>query len=308
MWPACRAGEALEGEVVFDALSLAPGEYRIAIAAFSRDLAICYGMTGILPGFSVHADFPTWGKFIHPIAWRPLSTTAREPGPHPVRSGRPAAGSRHEGAAQPSSLHRAKPVDDWMRTVALPAASGVFLDFGCGGQPYRTLFEPRVTGYLGADIAPAAGVELDITFAPGESLPLADGSIDTILSTQVLEHTEDPESYLRECRRLLNPTGCLIITVPMQWRHHEVPHDYLRFTRFGITHLLGRNQFRVEVIQPCGGMFALVGQILVNSLAERGVLRNRLLIQLINRISLALDRRFPDYEDTLNWHCIARAA
>src|SRR5262245_34317396 len=114
-----------------------------------------------------------------------------------------------------------------MRTIALPAASGVLLDFGCGGQPYRTLFEPYVTRYLGADIAPAAGVELDITFAPGESLPLADGSIDTILSTQVLEHAGDPESYLRECRRLLSPAGRLIITVPMQWRHHEVPYDYL---------------------------------------------------------------------------------
>ena len=76
-WPACGQGEVLKGEAVFEGLSLAPGEYRIALAAFSQDLAICYGMTGILPGFSVVADYPTWGKFIHPVAWRPLPELRR---------------------------------------------------------------------------------------------------------------------------------------------------------------------------------------------------------------------------------------
>lgn len=73
LWPACREGEAVTGRITLDALCLAPGEYRIALGAYSQDLAICYGMTGILPGFSVQAGFATWGKFIHPISWHPTT-------------------------------------------------------------------------------------------------------------------------------------------------------------------------------------------------------------------------------------------
>jgi hypothetical protein len=76
IWPPSRAGELVEGEIVLDSLSLAPGDYRIALAAYSQDLAICYALTGLLPGFRVQADFPTWGKVIHPIVWRRLSTDA----------------------------------------------------------------------------------------------------------------------------------------------------------------------------------------------------------------------------------------
>lgn len=74
VWPAARKGEIVKGEIVLDPISLAPGDYRIALGAYSHDLAICYGMTGIVPGFRVHADYPTWGKFMHPISWNPLPT------------------------------------------------------------------------------------------------------------------------------------------------------------------------------------------------------------------------------------------
>jgi len=78
VWPACRKGEAVMGQITLDALCLAPGDYRIALAAYSQDLVICYGMTGILPGFTVDANYPTWGKFIHPINWQPLPAIASE--------------------------------------------------------------------------------------------------------------------------------------------------------------------------------------------------------------------------------------
>jgi len=199
-----------------------------------------------------------------------------------------------------SILHR------WMREVAAPSASGVLLDFGCGGQPYRTLFEPCVTQYLAADVAAAAGVRLDIRIVPSEPLPLPNESVDTVLSTQVLEHLANPGLYLRECRRVLKTGARLIITVPMQWRHHEVPYDYLRFTRFGIVSLLETAGFEVDVAQPCGGVFALIGQILANALATRGY-REGWLMKTLNCAALALDRRYPDYEDTLLWMCLAHA-
>jgi SAM-dependent methyltransferase len=194
---------------------------------------------------------------------------------------------------------------DWMGTVATKVARGVFLDYGCGGQPYRELFASRIERYIGADIVPAANITPDIVFAPGEPLPLPGASVDTILSTQVLEHVADYQAYLEDCRRLLKPQGYLIITIPMQWRHHEAPADYWRFTRYGISHVLQQHAFGVENITPCGGVYALLGQIFTDHLANRGIGSKRV-YGLVNRLALWLDRRIPDYEDTLGWMCIAK--
>lgn len=104
---------------------------------------------------------------------------------------------------------------------------------------------------------------------------------------------------------MLKTDGVLILTAPMQWRHHEVPFDYLRFTRYGLTALLQRHGFAiVDKFAQTGGVYSLLGQIFLNHLAERGVQRKRL-FRLINRAALWLDRKYPDSEDTLNWMGIA---
>src|SRR5438067_1714676 len=69
----------------------------------------------------------------------------------------------------------------WMATTALASAHGVMLDYGCGGQPYRTMFETKVSRYIGADVAAAANTKIDLEFQPGRPLPLGSSTIDTIL-------------------------------------------------------------------------------------------------------------------------------
>ena len=179
------------------------------------------------------------------------------------------------------------------------------LDFGCGGQPYKALFGPRITRYIGADVAASMDIHLDIKITPGAPVPLADASVDTILSTQALEHVYDFSFYVRECHRLLKPGGILILTVPMQWRVHEAPHDYWRFTRYGVSELMTRNDFTVIGITPCGGACALIGQIVNGYFAvhRRG---GGLIYRFINRLALWLDRRFPDADETLLWMCLSQ--
>jgi SAM-dependent methyltransferase len=48
-----------------------------------------------------------------------------------------------------------------------------------------------------------------IVDAPAERLPLADGSVDTVVSTLVLCTVDDPERALREIARVLRPDGQL---------------------------------------------------------------------------------------------------
>lgn len=193
----------------------------------------------------------------------------------------------------------------WMLEKALPLVRGVVLDYGCGGQPYRQLISSHISRYIGADVAAAQGITLDIEFLPDEPLPLGDGSIDTILSTQTLEHVRDVDHYLGECNRLLKSDGILILTAPMQWRHHETPYDYLRFTRFGLTEYLRRHGFHVREMSSCGGVYALIGQIWLNHLVERRIY-SKWLFRLINWTALWLDKKYPDCDDTLNWMCIAQ--
>jgi ABC-type polysaccharide/polyol phosphate transport system ATPase subunit len=68
-WPAPKAGGTLSGRVRFAPLSLAPGEYRLAVGACSADYTLCYALTDLTMGFAVRAPYPTWGKFIHPVEW-----------------------------------------------------------------------------------------------------------------------------------------------------------------------------------------------------------------------------------------------
>ena len=47
-----------------------------------------------------------------------------------------------------------------------------------------------------------------------EALPFADGSFGTVLCTEVIEHIPDPSAALAEYRRVLQPGGVLIGSVP----------------------------------------------------------------------------------------------
>lgn len=195
-------------------------------------------------------------------------------------------------------------IGTWLHDVAVNEAHGIMLDYGCGGQPYKSFFLPKISRYIGADVAAAEGIYLDIEIEPGQSVPLDTASVDTLLSTQTLEHLDNVEFYLSECARLVCPNGVLILTAPMQWRHHEVPYDYWRFTQYGLITLLEKHGFLIKSISPCGGVYALIGQIFLSHLHERG-LRKKWLNKIINRVALYLDNHWTDTDDTLNWMCIA---
>ena len=45
-------------------------------------------------------------------------------------------------------------------------------------------------------------------------MPFADGTFDTLIACDVLEHVGDDRAALRECRRVLRRRGTAILTVP----------------------------------------------------------------------------------------------
>lgn len=143
---------------------------------------------------------------------------------------------------------------------------GLFLDFGCGRMPYREYIiqNSTIEKYIGLDIENQIyqkESKPDI-FWDGKRIPLDDGSIDTVMATEVFEHISDIESALSEIYRVLKPEGVLYFTVPYLWPLHDVPHDEYRYTPFSLQRHLKSVGFSNIVIKPTGGWNAALAQML----------------------------------------------
>ncbi len=115
----------------------------------------------------------------------------------------------------------------------LPQIQGPVLDVGCGESPYRNLIEGKGLGYVGTDYSNSGefGYERsDIIRFSGNRIPFYDELYDTILCTEVLEHTPEPEALVQEAHRILKKGGRALFTVPWSARTHYMPNDYCRFT------------------------------------------------------------------------------
>lgn len=123
----------------------------------------------------------------------------------------------------------------------IPANLRKVLDYGCGGSPYRPLFGNCV--YHRADLD---GDGLDFKYGSDSRLPNSAGGYDFVLSTQVLEHVQDPMIYLHECHRVLKPNGQLLITTHGLFEEHGCPYDYWRWTTFGLQRIVESAGFKVE--------------------------------------------------------------
>jgi SAM-dependent methyltransferase len=111
---------------------------------------------------------------------------------------------------------------------AVVRSGATAIDFGCGSQPYRRLFEAKGAIYRGADLQ---GGELPIERG---RVGAPDGEADLVLSFQVLEHVADVGAYLQEARRLLKDDGRLLLSTHGSWLYHPHPEDHRRWTRQGL--------------------------------------------------------------------------
>jgi SAM-dependent methyltransferase len=167
-------------------------------------------------------------------------------------------------SAEQSRRHNPRLVDtDWLVLKDLRAAIAseapaiardgtTALDFGCGSQPYQSIFTSAGARYLGADFDQHRDFHID-----GDGrLNAPDSSVDLVLSFQVLEHVRDIATYFSEAKRVLRPDGWLMLSTHGTWFYHPHPEDHRRWTRTGLIAEMGQQGFEVVESIPIVGPLA----------------------------------------------------
>lgn len=156
---------------------------------------------------------------------------------------------------------------------ALPYLKGKCIDVGAGVAPYEDMISSRVSEYIVADysdtrasmfaLASSQFVEADVL-----NLPFEDGSADSVIFTQVLEHVSNPNLALDEITRILKSDGILVISVPFIYQAHAQPHDYWRFSEHGIKKLLQDRGYEIKLFHYQGYLGTTIMSIINGFLWE----------------------------------------
>jgi 2-polyprenyl-3-methyl-5-hydroxy-6-metoxy-1,4-benzoquinol methylase len=159
------------------------------------------------------------------------------------------------------------------------------LDIGCATGALLEKLRDRGWAVTGVEIsAPQADYarrtrNLDIRQLSLEENRFSPGEFDLVLASHLIEHLNDPASFVREAGRILAPGGRLILTTPNidgfqarlfrgRWRSAIFDHLYL-FSKKTLSALLERAGFEVEKTVTWGGLAAGIAPGWIKRLADR---------------------------------------
>ncbi|MCM0665470.1 class I SAM-dependent methyltransferase [Flavobacterium tyrosinilyticum] len=140
---------------------------------------------------------------------------------------------------------------------------GKLLDIGAGTGDFLLTAKNdgwETIGVEPSDRAKNIAKEKGISFVE-ELSTLENHSLDVITMWHVLEHVPDLEYQIQELKRLLKPTGTLIIAVPNYksfdanhyqtfWAAYDVPIHFWHFSKKSIQVLFEREDMKLEKVLP----------------------------------------------------------
>jgi SAM-dependent methyltransferase len=183
---------------------------------------------------------------------------------------------------------------------------GKVLDVGAGSfDRYSEFFS--ADSYTRMEIEAGPGIDVVGTVY---AIPFPDNSFDTLVSTQVFEHLARPTDAAQELFRVLKPGGYVVLTAPQANELHEEPHDYFRYTSYGLTSLFTTAGFEVVKMLKRGGYHALIAQMRIRFAIDHYQLYSRPMLgwvmgkflSLYGRYMLMVDRH--DHSDASRKHTL----
>lgn len=123
--------------------------------------------------------------------------------------------------------------DDLLRALPADQTLGRLLDVGCGTGHVTRGLRARYPGAMVTGIDPAPGMlaeaarrhghdRLDWQSGDAEHLPLADRSMDMVVSSLAIQWCPSPKGFLQEAERVLRPGGWLAFTTLLDGSLHEL--------------------------------------------------------------------------------------
>jgi ubiquinone/menaquinone biosynthesis C-methylase UbiE len=157
-------------------------------------------------------------------------------------------------------------LEQWLGLLApyVPANAPHIVDLGCGTGRFTQALADRFGARLSAidpsqkmlDQARKRTTSDRVTFlqAPGEALPLADGSTDVVFMSMVLHHFADVEAVVAQCRRVLRGGGHVCIRSSTRETHFVHEEFFAGFRPIVDKVLLPRSRvtsvFEAAAFQP----------------------------------------------------------
>ncbi len=137
--------------------------------------------------------------------------------------------------------------------AGLPA-DALVVNVGCA--KVRRFEHDGPARYLATDLRVLDTVDFS---ADATRLPLADDSVDTLITLEMLEHVPEPAAVVAELARVLKPGGTVFVSVPSAVPRHD-HHDFWRFTAQGLERLCGP-WFDGGEVRVFGGTFETLGYL-----------------------------------------------
>lgn len=136
---------------------------------------------------------------------------------------------------------------------------GRLLDLGCGNKPYSAIYNEICDSSVGCDVPFSlhkdSTVEV-LCYAEDTDKHFEPGYFDCVLCTEVLEHTVNDRKTVSNINLLLKKEGYIIISAPFTYVLHEAPHDYRRYTLYGLTKILEDHNFEIRSAFSMGATFS----------------------------------------------------
>jgi SAM-dependent methyltransferase len=160
---------------------------------------------------------------------------------HPRFAGRPVLALDPAHDPTPRGAISANPYGQQCLALIEKHRDGLVLDCGSGSPSlgFYNVVHLELFGYPQVDV-----------ITDGARLPFADATFAAVLSEAVLEHVRDPEAYLRETVRVLQPGGTLRVDAAFLQPYHGYPDHYFNMTRSGLALLLERVGLEILTLDP----------------------------------------------------------